>query len=475
MKSLRIQLTVGLLLAFGLLLGAGDLLTYYSIHNTLARQFDDALLARAVTIASSVKADHRNVESHFSERIENGISAEKEMGYYQLWEMDGEEVLNHSSALGDTELPRDFSDSTKPKYFDLTLPDGTLARGIGFRFIPAAENETRSTEEAEKENVQMEADEPPLQLGLVVAASREKLGHVLNFVIFVIVLADVLTFLVAVWLVGLVLRRGLMPLNQLAEQARQIGAGSLNARFPAEGLPVELLPISQRLNDLLARLEFSFNEMSEYASKVTHELRTPLAILRLKLEQSAGKIPPDMAEDMQEEIQQLAYVVEQSLFIAKAGQGRLQLQPRDFDLADTVEDVVDDFSLLAAEQNRRVVLNRPSKPFPVHLDLKYARQIVHNLLSNALKHGQGDILVKLSGQRSCGLTILNRIRPADELTPETLGLGLRVVDSLLQLQPELKFRRRHASTYYAVKLAFPRVRTGDTAFFTPANGVHTVL
>jgi light-regulated signal transduction histidine kinase (bacteriophytochrome) len=195
--------------------------------------------------------------------------------------------------------------------------------------------------------------------------------------------------------------------------------------------------------------------MSEYAAKVAHELRTPLAILRLKVEQAGQQIQPDLAEELQSELHQLAHVVDQSLLIAKAEQGRLVLQPQRFDLGRLVADIAEDFSLLAREE-ARVVNLAPMPPAAVVADAKYIRQIVHSFFTNALKHGQGEIRVRLrASNESNVLTVANRRRSPTSTQTETLGLGSRVVDTLLSLDPAIKCRRRRSLNCYAVQLAFP--------------------
>ncbi len=447
MKSIRQQLMLGLLVGFLLLLGAGGLAVYGFMRSTLTRQFDAALLGQAVTMASSVKLDQGLADYQFSDQAENGLAPPGGVGYYQLWAADGG-FSHRSRSLGDKVLPINSGNFTTPKFFNVPLPGQVPGRGVGFRFTPVPLGRT----------------EPTVTLCLAVAADSSRLDEALSAFIAIVAVSTILTLFAAVIFVDFVLRRGLQPLELLAEQAREIGAGSLQARFPMAGMPEELTPIGERLNDLLARLERSFAEMSEYASKVTHELRTPLAILRLKVEQAGARINAELAEDLQTEIQQLTHVVDQSLFIAKAEQGRLKLTPRSLDLSELVAEVAEDFSLLAEEQNRRVLIKKIRPHLPVKVDSKYMRQIVHNLLTNSLKHGQGDIVLKLSGQQDCVLTILNRTRP-EPTAPETLGLGLRVVASLLQMQPELKFHRRQGHQYYAVRLVFPAVPDGSAVDF----------
>jgi signal transduction histidine kinase len=102
----------------------------------------------------------------------------------------------------------------------------------------------------------------------------------------------------------------------------------------------------------------------------------------------------------------------------------------------------------------------------VRADLKYTRQILHNLFTNALKHGQGNILVRLAPRPDrFVLGIANGLRPRSAPQPETLGLGLRVVDTLLGLQPDIKYRRRFTRRSYLVRLSFP-ISTAPTSTLT---------
>jgi signal transduction histidine kinase len=260
-----------------------------------------------------------------------------------------------------------------------------------------------------------------------------------------------LALVIGYWLA----RKSVTPIAAVNQQLQSIRAPDLSQRIQLPEVDREFRDLVRHINELLVRLEKSFNDMSEYAAKVAHELRTPLAILRLKVEQAGGQIVPELAEDLQAELHQLSHVVDQSLLIAKAEQGRLILAPQTFDLATLVTEVAEDFSLLAQEQNRvlHLVVKSPSL---VVADPKYAKQIIHNLLANALKHGQGEVRVTLRWRSNAFLlTLTNRLRSQPAAAPATLGLGLRVVDSLLWLQKDLGCRRRANSTCYAVRLSFP--------------------
>lgn len=261
--------------------------------------------------------------------------------------------------------------------------------------------------------------------------------------------------LATLWIGYWLARKSVRPIAEVNQQLRDIRAPDLSRRIDSPELDAEFRDLVHHINELLGRLQRSFTEMSEYSAMVAHELRTPLAILRLKVEQAGSRMAPDLAEELQTELHQLSHVVDQSLMLAKAGQGRLVLHPVPFDFTALLADIAEDFSLLAQEDGR--VVNLVSvQSAEVIADPKYVRQMVHNLFSNALKHGQGEVRVKLlARQNTCRLSITNRVRSRTSGSRETLGLGLRVVDTLLQLQPSVRYRRRRCLNAYSAALAFP--------------------
>ena len=250
-------------------------------------------------------------------------------------------------------------------------------------------------------------------------------------------------------------RKSLRPISRVNRQLQGIDAHNLSARIQLPEIDQDFRELVRNINALIERLQVAFDEMSEYAAKVAHELRTPLAILRLKIEQAGESVPEELGEAVQAELHQLTHVVDQSLLIAKAGQGRVQVTRNEFDLGVMVADIAEDFSRLAQEDGRAVHFEKPAKSI-VTADPTFTRQIIHNFLSNAYKHGRGDIDVTVTRMNANWLlTIRNPRRSQPSLANETLGLGLRVVDSLLRLQPELRCRRENEGATFVVELEFP--------------------
>ena len=256
-------------------------------------------------------------------------------------------------------------------------------------------------------------------------------------------------------------RQSLRPIENLNRQLRSVNTGTLSRRVELDVADEQFRSLQGHLNDMLARLERSFLEMSEYAAKVAHELRTPITILRHKVEQAQGTIDPDMAEDLQEELLRLNHVVEQSLLIAKAGQGRLVWHMEAVNLSDLITDLVRDFELLATAQNRSVQIEAEQGRVG-DTDAKYCKQVLHALLTNALIHGRGKIRVRLRqhGNRLI-FTTMNEVRSLPTASELTLGLGLRVVRALVSQQATLHFRQHHGSRHHASSLSFPAAGSLD--------------
>ena len=256
-------------------------------------------------------------------------------------------------------------------------------------------------------------------------------------------------------------RQSLRPIANVNRQLQAKNPGNLGEPISLPELDDEFRDLVRQLNELLVRLDASFAEMNTYAAKVAHELRTPLAILRLKVEQAGERIAPELAEALEGELHRLTHVVDQSLLIARAEQGRVMAMRSVFNLSAAVREVVEDFQMLATEQDRRFTFKSPADCW-VSADPRHLRQIAHNLLTNALKHGDGDLTVRVKREgKSAVLLVGNRARRTETSEP-ALGLGLRVVAALLRLEPELRLQRRHDGIYHVARLLVPLVEQPES-------------
>lgn len=234
-------------------------------------------------------------------------------------------------------------------------------------------------------------------------------------------------------------RRSFQPVAEINRQLQAIGAQSLNQRLILEHADEEFRAIKRNINSLLDRLDTSFRQLTEFSAQVAHELRTPLTLLRLQIEEAAGRIEPALAESMQEELRRLSDYVDQCLLLATAEQGRLTLNLTPVPLAATVSEMIDTYELLARAENRTLTVSAPAEA-TVSADARALRQILHNLLTNALRHGTGPIRVGVAREGAESVcTVENDVASRPVAAHPGTGLGLRIVRALAALHPGLSF------------------------------------
>jgi signal transduction histidine kinase len=277
---------------------------------------------------------------------------------------------------------------------------------------------------------------------------------------------DILGELVQVWLwVGLPLifgsvlaglfiaKRSIRPIRQMNQELEALDFRSLSKGVRLPESDPELSALVNHINALLKRLHASYSEMEAFSARVAHELRTPLTILRMKTEAAASRLPEDFSEELQEEIHRLSRVVENTLLAAKAECGNLEVSMEPIDFSSLLEDLREGYELLAAEQNLEVHWKADAGIFCIG-DPARLRQMLHNLLANAVKHGTRSMKVRAKANKpghSVCVRISNWVDPA---APAKMGtsMGLRIVRALGTALPGVRVQTRKRTNVFSVRL-----------------------
>jgi signal transduction histidine kinase len=226
---------------------------------------------------------------------------------------------------------------------------------------------------------------------------------------------------------GLLLaRRSLRPVHDINLQLSAMRPDSMRGGIKSPEADPAIEGLADHLNGLLERAGIADQQMAEFSARVAHELRTPLMLLRMRVEHAPPGMPPAFQEDLQDELARLARFVERALLSAKAEQGGLHPTITLLSLSDLVSDVTSDYQLLATERSLHMkVLIAPD--IQIHADADLLLQTLHGLLENAVRYAKSEILVSCrAGQEGAVLELHNDRDPATAATPG-LGLGLRLV------------------------------------------------
>ncbi len=197
-----------------------------------------------------------------------------------------------------------------------------------------------------------------------------------------------LSVLIGHFLVG----RTLQPVDAIVEEVEAISDGrSLHRRLMEPRSQDELARLTDTLNAMLARLERSFVSLRRFTADASHELKTPLTVLRSGIERAIThpKAPPEVMEVLEEtlvEVNRMAELVDALLTLARADEGRAPLHLEPVELKDLLSEVSETASILGEQARVSVSVAVPERPIRIPLDRSRIRQLLMNLLSNAIKY-----------------------------------------------------------------------------------------
>ncbi len=223
---------------------------------------------------------------------------------------------------------------------------------------------------------------------------------------------------------GIIIARSLSaPLGRLAMAARRISHGELDQRVPVQGAD-EVADVAGAFNEMAVHLQESETLRRNLVADVAHELRTPLSVIQGNLQAILDDVyPMDKAEiaAIYDETLILNRLINDLRELAQAEAGQLSLNVQSTDLVPLIENGVDAFAELSREKNVVLNVDIPEHLPAVPADPDRIRQVLHNLLSNALRH---------TPERGTINVTANRIEQPDQIkvTVSDTGPGIPTED-----------------------------------------------
>jgi two-component system, OmpR family, heavy metal sensor histidine kinase CusS len=196
-------------------------------------------------------------------------------------------------------------------------------------------------------------------------------------------------------------RRALSSVDALVRTAREVSGTNLGSRLQKLETGDELQRLSDTLNEMLDRIEVAFQRITQFTADASHELRTPVSLIRteaeLALRRSRGEA--EYKESLRHillEAERTTALIEQLLSMARADSGRETLHFDPVDLRQTLRSVVDGWQQVATIRNLQFSANLDAPDFSVMGDETLLRRLADILLDNALKYTPSPGSVHLS-------------------------------------------------------------------------------
>ena len=198
--------------------------------------------------------------------------------------------------------------------------------------------------------------------------------------------------IVGYWLAGTSLR----PVQGIMDELEAISDGrSLHRRLAVPMSADEIARLALGVNRMLARLEVSFGSLHRFTADASHELKTPLMVLRAGVERALvhPATPNEVLQSLDEtlaQINQMSEMVENLLTLARADEGRAPLAVEVADLRDILGDVAETAGMLGETSGIAVRSEMPAAPVRLAVDRHRIREMLLNLVTNAIKYtGKG--------------------------------------------------------------------------------------
>ena len=272
----------------------------------------------------------------------------------------------------------------------------------------------------------------------------------------------------------LIFRRALRPVRQASDIAETIGPARTDVRLPTDGMPREILPLVNAVNQALARLERGFRTQREFTADAAHELRTPLAILSARIDTlSDAAVREALRRDiagMSRMVSQLLEIAELEDFVVDPGETA--------DLQSVAADVAAFIAPLAVAQGKTIALGGAGEPVSIAGNPETVFRAIRNLAENALSHTPAGTAVEIEvtadgvvrvldagpgvpvGERE---HIFRRFWRRDRRRPASAGLGLSIVQRIVEAHAGTVAVENRAGGGAVFSLSFRRVELAGGA------------
>ncbi|MEX2236982.1 MAG: ATP-binding protein [Dehalococcoidia bacterium] len=396
---IKVRLTLWYTLLLGLILAAFSIGLYLRLRGDLYEQLDDSVESRAGGLIAQLRfQDDRAIAEDLPEN--DGLEAGEQ--YVRIYDNSGTLIFDNSASAGGPPLRGEALDDAlagRPSRFSLEADRGPYR----VRMTPLGGG-----------------DQGVLELGF----EQEDLDDSLSALRFILLVGYPLTLAAAIGGGLFLASRALSPIDRLTRMARRMSAEQLGERLDLRLPEDEVGRLARTLDEMLARLDESFNRQRRFTADASHELRSPLTAMKGQIEvalskQRSGVEYRQTLEGLNEDLDRLTRLTRSLLSLARADAGEISLSVSPVSLPETLSAAVEQLAERASQQG--VALTLEAEPISVNADEDLLLQLVFNLLENAIKHTPaGGWVVMRCGPAPDGGAVISVVDSGEGIAAEHL-------------------------------------------------------
>ena len=298
------------------------------------------------------------------------------------------------------------------------------------------------------------------EVNVLLAITSQPMEKTVDLLGWVLVLTTPVFVLLAVGGGYVLSRKALLPVAQITERARTIGVGNLSERLAVPKTKDELQRLTETWNGMLERLEVAVSRISRFTADASHELRTPVAVIRFAAESCLRRTRTETEyrtalKKIQRESERMTRLIEDLLFLARADVDKNSGPSDAFELREMVQETSSDFLPIAVAKGVVLEQELEARKIAVLGNAADLRRVLFILLDNAVKYtpAGGTVTVRLKqiGEEAVicvedtGIGIPKeaqaqvferffRVDPSRSKESGGLGLGLAIAEAIVEQQ-----------------------------------------
>jgi heavy metal sensor kinase len=386
LSNLRFKLTLWYVLILGILLISFSGFLYLTLSKSLHRDVDNKLRSLAELIASeSASPLSKFGFGNLDQALEASMNLRPIGKFIQVLDESGN-IGRKSDNLKNVQLPISLTALKNASKGVITFETNRSFANTPLRIItfPVLEHN---------------------HVGKIVqvASSLEDVEDALNTLLIILVIAVPLALLVASLGGQFLANKALRPVDRITQTARMITSQNLNQRIEPPKVKDEISRLIETFNDMISRLDQSFRQVKQFSADASHELKTPLTILKGEVEVALRRerTHQDYVQILRsnlEEINRMSQIVEDLLLLSKADSGEIRLDREDINLTEILSEVVAQMSILAQSKNLHLETSNHHGEIHIFGDPLRIRELFINLIENGIKYTEegGSIHIHLT-------------------------------------------------------------------------------